>query len=69
LVVGTWPGLRRIDWRIVGRDDDIELLRRVPMHRLLPLPAIERLAAGVERTEIAAGARVFAEAIAAIGST
>ena len=41
------------------RTDAIDLLRRVPMLRPLPVTAIEQLAQNAERTEVPAGVAVF----------
>ncbi|MGI9031142.1 MAG: cyclic nucleotide-binding domain-containing protein, partial [Ilumatobacteraceae bacterium] len=46
---------------VTVRDDAIESLQRVAMLRPLPMPAIEALAAGSQRTSIGAGTVVFAE--------
>ena len=60
-VLVAWPRLRRIDRAIIVRDDEIALLRGVGMLRALPLPAIEQLAAGVQRAVVPAGTTVFDE--------
>lgn len=60
-VVIGWGQLRRIDGAVTVRDDAIESLQRVTMLRPLPMPAIEALAAGSQRSSIAAGKLVFAE--------
>ena len=44
------------------RDHDIGLLQGVPMLTALPLPAIERLARGLEPVVVPAGEAVFDQA-------
>ncbi|MFC9559006.1 MFS transporter [Agromyces sp. NPDC056965] len=53
--------LRGMDRTVDVLDDDIGLLRRVPMFRALPLPSIEQLARGLEPVAVPAGAAVFAQ--------
>ena len=43
-VAASWPRLRAIDASTARRDEEIDVLRRVPMLRPLPMPAIENLA-------------------------
>jgi MFS family permease len=59
LAAASWRRLRGMDQSIGVRDDDIALLHRVPMLNVLPLPAIEQLARGVEPVDVAAGDVVF----------
>ncbi|HYO38887.1 MAG TPA: MFS transporter [Nocardioidaceae bacterium] len=59
LAVASWQRLRGMDRSIGVRDDDIDLLHRVPMLNVLPLPAIEQLARGLETVDVAAGSVVF----------
>jgi hypothetical protein len=59
LVVASWRRLRGMDRTVNVRDHDIELLQSVTMLEALPLPAIERLARGLEPVEVAAGDFVF----------
>jgi MFS family permease len=59
LAVASWRRLRRMDRSIGVRDDDIELLRSVEMLNVLPLPAIEQLARGLEAVDVPAGHVVF----------
>ena len=54
-----WRRLTAIDATVAVRSDAITLLRRVPMLRPLPVPAIERLAQSVRHQEVAAGDTVF----------
>jgi CRP-like cAMP-binding protein len=42
-------------------DVDVGLLQRVPMFCVLPLPAIEQLARGLEQVTVAAGEVVFSQ--------
>ncbi len=53
--------LRGMDRTVDVLDDDIGLLRRVPMFRTLPLPSIEQLARGLEPLGVPAGATVFTQ--------
>ncbi len=55
LAVVCWPRLRGMDRSIGVRDADIDLLHGVPMLAVLPLPAIERLARGLEPVAVPAG--------------
>jgi CRP-like cAMP-binding protein len=59
LAVASWQRLRGMDQSIGVRDDDIDLLHRVPMLSVLPLPAIEQLARGLQPVDVAAGDVVF----------
>ncbi|WP_420184745.1 MFS transporter [Knoellia sp. CPCC 206435] len=59
LAVVSWRRLRRMDQAIGVRDDDIALLHTVPMLSVLPLPAIEQLARGLEPVDVPAGTFVF----------
>jgi MFS family permease len=59
LALASWRRLRGLDRSIGVRDDDIDLLHRVAMLDVLPLPAIEQLARGLERVEVPAGHVVF----------
>ena len=60
-VVGAlwWRRLTAIDATVAVRSDAISLLRKVPMLRPLPVPAIERLAQSVRHEEVAGGDTVF----------
>src|SRR3954468_5308541 len=60
-VAAAWPVLRALDGRMVTRDADIEVLRRIAMLRPLPEPTIEHLACGLDRAVYSAGATVFQE--------
>jgi CRP-like cAMP-binding protein len=55
LVLLSWQALRRLDGRMLARDDDIRLLQMVPMLRPLPQATIEQLAADSKRAVVAAG--------------
>jgi MFS family permease len=61
LAVACWGRLRRLDQSVGVRDLDVELLRRVPMLRTLPLPAIEQLARGLEPAVVPTGEAVFTQ--------
>jgi MFS family permease len=55
LAILAWPRLRKLDRTMVVREREIELLRRVPMLRPLPVVTIEQLARHVRHTSVAAG--------------
>jgi CRP-like cAMP-binding protein len=59
LAVASWRRLRRMDRSIGVRDDDIKLLHAVAMFSVLPLPAIEQLARGLESLDVPARHLVF----------
>jgi hypothetical protein len=59
--VASWPRLRRMDQIIDVRDRDIGTLQAVPMLDVLPLPAIERLARGLQPVVVPAGDDVFGQ--------
>jgi MFS family permease len=48
-VLAAWPALRRLDSRIAVRDEDVTLLRSIPLFRPLPVATIEQLAARATR--------------------
>ena len=55
----SWRRLRHLDRSMDVRDHEIALLQGVGMLNLLPLPAIERLARGLEPMSVPAGGTVF----------
>jgi len=55
----SWRRLRRMDQSLDVRDREIALLKGVTMLDVLPLPAIEQLARGLEPLEVPAGGTVF----------
>jgi MFS family permease len=59
--LASWPRLRRMDRSIGVRDRDIATLQGVAMLAVLPLPAIEQLARGLEPLVIPAGRIVFSQ--------
>jgi MFS family permease len=59
LAAASWRRLRGMDTTVGVRDRDIALLQAVAMLKALPLPAIERLARGVEPVTVPAGNMVF----------
>jgi hypothetical protein len=59
LAVASWWRLRGMDRSIGVRDHDIDLLHSVAMLNVLPLPAIEQLARGLEPVDVPAGHVVF----------
>ncbi|WP_162529679.1 cyclic nucleotide-binding domain-containing protein [Nocardioides caldifontis] len=59
LAAAAWGRLRRMDRAVDVRDRDIALLQEVAMLKALPLPAIERLARGLEPVAVPAGRYVF----------
>jgi hypothetical protein len=54
-----WRRLTAIDRSVAVRTDDITLLRHVPMLRPLPVPVIEQLAHGLQRTQLQPGEAAF----------
>jgi MFS family permease len=58
-VAVAWRRLRAIDSSMAHRDEEIEVLRTVPMLRPLPMPAIENLAIHVDHEELLPGQHVF----------
>jgi MFS family permease len=56
----AWRRLTRIDRRLGVREDDIGVLRGVPMLRTLPVPVIEQLGRRLIRVELPSDARLFA---------
>jgi predicted MFS family arabinose efflux permease len=69
LVVVAWRRLRHLDRYIGELDNEIGLLRGVPMFQPLPLPAIEQLARGLEPVQVPAGQAVFRQVIRQAVST
>jgi MFS family permease len=61
LAAASWWRLRGLDRAVGVQDAEVELLRRVPMLRTLPLPSVEQLARGLERVALPAGAVVFSQ--------
>jgi predicted MFS family arabinose efflux permease len=59
LAVASWQRLRGMDRSIGVRDHDIDMLHEVAMLKVLPLPAIEQLARGLEPVDVPAGDVVF----------
>ena len=59
LAAASWWRLRALDRTFGVHDEDVSLLRRVPMLRPLPLPSVEQLARGLEPVDFAAGEVVF----------
>ncbi|MBA3408497.1 MAG: MFS transporter, partial [Solirubrobacterales bacterium] len=55
----SWRRLRHLDQSMDVRDHEIGMLQRVTMLNALPLPAIERLARGLEPVAVPAGHNVF----------
>ncbi len=55
----SWRRLRHLDQSMDVRDHEISMLQRVTMLNALPLPAIERLARGLEPVAVPAGHIVF----------
>jgi hypothetical protein len=55
----AWRRLRAIDAAVVRRDKEIEVLNRVAMFCRLPMPAIDGVARGADRVDVAAGEDVF----------
>jgi CRP-like cAMP-binding protein len=55
----SWRRLRHLDQSMDVRDREIAMLQAVTMFGVLPPPAIERLARGLEPVTVAAGQTVF----------
>jgi MFS family permease len=55
----SWRRLRALDAVIVGRDDELALLRGVPLLDALPLPALETVARQLEHVVVPAREDVF----------
>jgi MFS family permease len=55
LVLICWFSLRRLDDTMLAREEDLVLLRAVPVFDPLPLPALEQLAAGLQPRHLTAG--------------
>lgn len=55
----SWRRLRHLDRSMDVRDHEIAMLQGVAMLTVLPLPAIERLARGLERVALPAGDTLF----------
>jgi MFS family permease len=55
----SWRRLRALDAVIVGRDDELALLRGVPLLDALPLPALETVARQLDHVVVPAGETVF----------
>lgn len=58
LAAVSWWRLRALDRTVGVHDHEVDLLRRVPMLRTLPLPSIEQLARGLEPVAFSAGQEV-----------
>ena len=54
-----WRRLSALDAVIVGRDDELALLRGVPLFDALPLPALETVARQLDHVLVPAGEAVF----------
>ena len=65
----SWRRLRALDAVIVGRNDELTLLRGVPLLDALPLPALETVASQLDHVVVPAGRRSSARATPATGST
>ena len=61
LAVASWQRLRGMDRSIGVRDRDIDMLHGVAMLNVLPLPAIEQLARGLDPVDVPAGHVVFSQ--------
>ena len=55
----SWRRLRALDAVIVGRNDELTLLRGVPLLDALPLPALETVASQLDHVVVPAGETVF----------
>jgi MFS family permease len=61
VAIVSWPGVRRADSRAVIPARELELLRRVPMFRLLPLTVLEQVADAAVEERFAAGSQLIVQ--------
>jgi hypothetical protein len=61
LAIISWPKVRQIDLLAVIPAREMELLRGVPMFRLLPLTVLEQVAGDVAPMQFSAGATIIAQ--------
>ena len=64
LALLSLPGLRRIDASVEVPERELELVSEVPLFSLLPPTTLERLAARLERLDVAAGTTVVEQGAA-----
>ena len=57
----SWLRLRALDDVMVRRDDELRLLRGVPLFDVLPLPALEDIARQLDHAVVPAGQPVFSQ--------
>ncbi len=67
LAFACWRPLVAMDGRLGVRDDEIAVLRRVPMLSQLPVPSIEHLASRLRHVTVPSGASVFEQGDAGDG--
>ena len=67
LAAVSWHALRAMDGRLGVRDDEIALLRRVPMLHQLPVPSVEHLASRLRHLTVRPGTAVFEQGDAGDG--
>lgn len=61
LAIVTWPLIRRVDDEAMIPDDELELMRGIPLFAPLPMTALERIAGALTPTAHAAGETIFRE--------
>jgi hypothetical protein len=61
LAIVSWPKVRQIDVLAVIPAREMELLRGVPMFRLLPMTVLEQVAGDVSAIQFAAGATIITQ--------
>jgi MFS family permease len=61
LAVVTWPLIRRVDDEAQIPDDELRLMRGIPLFAPLPMTALERIAGALTPTAHAAGETIFRE--------
>ena len=61
LAVATWPWILRVDDEAQIPDDELRLLRGIPLFAPLPMTALERLAGAMRPTAHAAGDVIYRE--------
>jgi MFS family permease len=61
LAVATWPRVARVDDEAQIPEDELRLLRGIPLFAALPMTALERIAGALRPTRYATGDTIFRE--------
>ncbi|HEX5015203.1 MAG TPA: cyclic nucleotide-binding domain-containing protein [Candidatus Limnocylindrales bacterium] len=61
LALVTWPLIKRVDDEAMIPDDELRLMRGIPLFAPLPMTALERIAGALTPTAHAAGETIFRE--------